>query len=76
MRGYDDLMSQNENLTSELDVSEIAPPAAYDLDSEMGIDKLKTLNHGYTSDYTDVTRNQIDKKKAQKRATADQDDDS
>jgi hypothetical protein len=31
------------------------------------------LNHGYTSGYTDVTRNQFDKKKTPKRSTADDD---
>ena len=59
-------------MTSELDVSEIAPPARYEIDSDVGVGGLKTLNHGYTSGYTDVTRAIGDKRF---RATADDEDD-
>ena len=57
-------MSQNEQLISELDVSDFNPKRGYDLDSDVGLDKLKLLNHGYTSGYTDVTRNLVENKKA------------
>jgi len=38
----------------------------------VGLDRLKMLNHGYTSGYTDVTRNLVDKIKT--RGTADDED--
>ena len=46
-----------------MDSSNVAP-ARYEIDSDAGIEKLKSLNHGYNSGpgFSDVSRNLVERK--------------